>query len=174
LRGTPRYDYALAACEYVFPIDRLIRRFKFDHYLAAAPLLAELLAETIERHGERPDLIVPVPLARARLRARGFNQALELARLLGQRFSLPLAADACSRPRHGDAQSNLPIEERVSNVRGAFVCVQDLRGVSVAVVDDVLTTGATLNELAEVLRRAGAARVVGWVAARTPAAAIRS
>lgn len=169
LRRPPDFDHALAACEYAFPIDRLIRRYKFDHYLAAAPLLAALMGDAIARRGERADLVVPVPLSEARLRERGFNQALELARLLAVRFDIPLAATACTRLRHGDPQSRLPVEKRSANVRGAFGCVQDLRGLTVAVVDDVLTSGATLSELARVLRRAGATRVVGWVAARTPA-----
>ena len=109
-----------------------------------------------------------MPLSRERLRERGFNQSLELARKLSRATGIAVSADSCLRVRHSAAQSDLPWSERVRNVRGAFVCMENFAGLSVAVVDDVLTTGATLDELASVLLRAGATRVEGWVAARTP------
>ena len=124
----------------------------------------------IEREAAEVDVIVPMPLSSERLRERGFNQSLELARLLSRDTGIPLSAQGCLRVRHSQAQSDLPLAERIRNVRGAFVCVQDFSGQSVAVVDDVLTTGATLDEVALVLRRAGAVRIEGWVAARTPVA----
>jgi ComF family protein len=169
LAHPPRFDRVLAACEYAFPLDRLIQRFKFSGHLAAAPLLAELMRTTIEREAVEVDVIVAMPLSEQRLRERGFNQSLELARLLSHDFGIPLSTRGCVRVRHSQAQSDLPLSERIRNVRGAFVCVQDFSGQSVAVVDDVLTTGATLNEIASVLRKAGAVRVEGWVVARTPA-----
>jgi ComF family protein len=167
LARPPRFDRVLAPCEYAFPLDRVIQRFKFSGFLAAAPLLAELMRPAIEAAASRPDVIVPMPLSTQRLRERGFNQSLELARLLGKQTGIALAARGCVRIRHGKAQSDLPLAERVRNVRGAFVTLEDFSGLSVAVVDDVVTTGATLDEVAAVLRRAGAARVEGWVAART-------
>ena len=166
---SPRFDRVLAACEYAFPLDRVIQRFKFSGHLAAAPLLAGLMRTAIEREAAEVDVIVPMPLSSERLRERGFNQSLELARLLSRDTGIPLAAQACVRVRHSQAQSDLPLPERIRNVRGAFVCLQDLSGQAVAVVDDVLTTGATLDEIASVLRKAGAERVEGWGAARTPA-----
>ena len=166
LAHPPHYDRVLCACAYAFPLDRVILRFKFSSYLAAAPLLAELLAGAVDP-ADLPDVIVPMPLSEERLRSRGFNQALELARLLARFTGIRLALQGCVRVRHDEAQSALPFARRSRNVRGAFVCLEDFGGLSVAVVDDVLTTGATLNEVALVLRRAGAARVQGWIAART-------
>jgi len=166
LAHPPMFDRALAPCAYAYPIDRVIQRFKYAGTLAAAPLLAGLILREIGS-GERPDLILPMPLSRERLRERGFNQSLELARPIASALGIALAPEACIRVAHGVAQSALPWKERAANVRGAFVCMADLTGRSVAVVDDVLTTGATLNELARVLRLRGAARITAWVAART-------
>lgn len=163
----PRFERVRVPCEYAFPLDRVIQRFKFSGYLAAAPLLAELMLRAIGAEAAQADVIVPMPLSRERLRERGFNQSLELARLLARTTGVPLAARGCIRTRHGEAQSDLPLAERARNVRGAYVTLEDFSGLAVAVVDDVLTTGATLDEVAAVLRRAGAWRVEGWVAART-------
>jgi len=116
-----------------------------------------------------PDLIIPMPLTRARLADRGFNQAMELTRRLAAEFGLDVGVEGCKRTREGAPQASLPWKERASNIRNAFACDIDVRGKSVAVVDDVLTTGATLNELALTLKRGGAREVVGWLAARTPA-----
>ena len=110
---------------------------------------------------------MPVPLGAQRLAERGFNQSLEIARVTARRLDLPLAADGCRRVRDTPPQASLAFGERAKNVRRAFVCDVDLRGMRVALVDDVLTTGASLNECARALRKAGAAEVIGWVAART-------
>jgi ComF family protein len=169
LSDPPRFDRVLAACVYAFPLDRVVQRFKFSGYLAAAPLIADLLSSQLD-DSDMPDVIVPMPLSAQRLRERGFNQALELARALARRTGIALNADGCIRVRHSEAQSVLPWPQRRANVRGAFVCIEDFDGLAVAVVDDVLTTGATLDEAAAVLRQAGAVRVQGWVAARTLAA----
>jgi ComF family protein len=110
-----------------------------------------------------------MPLSALRLRTRGFNQAHEIGRLLAREFGLEISAGTCQRHRESAPQAALPWKARARNVRNAFACELDLRGKTVAVVDDVLTTGATLNELARTLKRQGAVTVVGWVAARTPA-----
>jgi ComF family protein len=149
----------IAACSYAFPLDRLIQRLKFSGYLAAVPLLADLLLEEIERAQCRPDAILALPLSRERLRERGFNPSLELARVLARETGIALMTEACVRVRHGQAQSALASSERQRNVRGAFACTASLHGLSIAVVDDVLTTGSTLNEVASVLRKSGAERV---------------
>ncbi|MCC6533223.1 MAG: ComF family protein [Burkholderiales bacterium] len=166
LAHPPAFDRVLAPCAYAFPLDRLIQSFKYGGKLAAAPALADLMWPVVSAEAA-PDLIVPMPLGAQRLRERGFNQSLELARLLAARMDVPLARAACARVRDAAPQSALPWKERDANVRGAFVCTADVRGYAIAVVDDVLTTGATLNELSRVLYRAGAVRVTGWVAART-------
>ncbi len=127
-------------------------------------MLATLLANRVP---QPTDLIVPIPLTAQRLRERGFNQAQELARALGARLGVPVAARLCVKTRDTLPQTRLPWKERRKNIRGAFVVEGDLAGRHVAVVDDVLTTGATLSELARNLKRAGAATVTGYVIART-------
>ena len=158
LADPPHYDATLAALAYEFPADVLIHALKFRGELALAPFLGSLL-----KSDETVDCIVPVPLSRERLRERGYNQAVELARATG----LPIELDLCTKTRSTAPQINLPLEERRRNVRGAFQCERSLIGRTVAVVDDVMTTGATLDELASTLKAAGASRVVNWVVART-------
>lgn len=153
----------IAACRYGFPVDGLVQAYKYGGRLAAGSALASLLSGRVL---QRPDLIVPIPLTARRLRERGFNQALELARVLGQRLAIPVDAQLCVKTRDTAPQTRLPWKERRKNIRGAFVVEGDLSGRHIAVVDDVLTTGATLSELARNLKRAGAATVTGYVIAR--------
>lgn len=160
----PRFDHVEAAFAYDFPVDGLVRACKYGGRLALAQLLGDELARVITRPA---DAIVPMPLARGRLAERGFNQAVEIARPVARRLRLPILRDACRKVADTPPQAALPWDERARNIRRAFVCDADLEGLRIAVVDDVLTTGATLNELARVLRRAGAVEVVGWVVART-------
>jgi ComF family protein len=163
LRDDPSYDATRAALSYEFPADALIGALKFRGELALAPLLAALLAASLG--GERVDHVVPVPLSRERLRRRGYNQSMEIARHLGREGLEPAL---CERTREAPPQMELPFDARQRNVRGAFRCTRELVGATVAVVDDVMTTGATLDELAKTLKRAGALRVVNWIVARTP------
>lgn len=162
LREPPAYDATSAALAYEFPADALLHALKFRGELALAPLLAGLLAARLGT--ARVDHVVPVPLSTQRLRSRGYNQAAELARRLG-RGSVTL--ELCERVRDSGPQSELPYAERQKNVRGAFRCRGALIGARVALVDDIMTTGATLNELARELKRAGAVHVENWVVART-------
>ncbi len=111
--------------------------------------------------------MMAVPLSLARLQERGFNQALEIARPLARQLGLPLIRTGVVRALHTPPQANLPWKERQKNIRGAFECQIDLTGQSVIVVDDVMTTGATLDELARTLKKHGATHVTNWVAART-------
>jgi ComF family protein len=112
------------------------------------------------------DCIGFIPLSRERLAERGFNQALEIARPLARARGIALRSDLAVRVRHAGAQAELPFAARRKNVRGAFACLEDLSGLRVAVVDDVMTTGATLDEFAKTLKKRGAARVENWVVAR--------
>jgi len=168
LAQPPAYDATVAALAYAFPADVLVQALKFRSELSLAPLLAAMLAARLPADA-RPDYVLPMPLAAARLRARGFNQSLEVARALVRGTALRLAPRLAERARDTPPQFGLPLEARAKNVRGAFRCDASLEGAEVAVVDDVMTTGATLEELAATLKRAGAARVVNWVVARTPA-----
>ncbi len=160
----PRFDRVAAPFAYRFPVAGLIHALKYGGRLALARTLGEALAQAAPLDA---DAIVPMPLARGRLAERGFNQALEIARVIAARTGIPLLPLACRKVVDTPPQAALPWKERAKNVRRAFVCDADLAGQRIAVVDDVLTTGATLDELARVLRRAGAVSVAGWVVART-------
>jgi ComF family protein len=166
LTQTPQYDATVAALAYGFPTDVLIQALKFRGELALAPLFARLLADKLAGRAA-VDFIVPVPLSARRLRERGYNQALEIARGLAGITRARLGIELCERARDTPAQIDLPLAERAKNVRGAFNCPRLVAGANVAVLDDVMTTGATLDEIAATLKRAGAARVVNWVVART-------
>ena len=166
LAHPPHYDATVAALEYRFPADTLVQALKFGGELALAPFFASILASSIQ--DEKVGLVVPVPLSNRRLRKRGYNQAVEIARPLARAARVSMDALVLTRTRDTAAQAELPYAERVKNVRGAFYCSRALPNISVAVVDDVMTTGATLDEIAATLKRAGAARVVNWVVARTP------
>src|SRR5512134_3481495 len=162
LSEPPHYDATVAALAYEFPADALVHSLKFRGELALAEYLGSLLRQCIADPGV--DSVVPVPLSASRLRDRGYNQAVEIARELAPR---KIELDLCVRDLDTPAQMDLPYAERRRNVRGAFRCTRALTGASVAVVDDVMTTGATLDEVAHVLKQAGAGRVVNWVVART-------
>lgn len=169
LRRPPPLMQTHAAFVYACPIDRLLPRFKFHDDLAAGRLLAQLAADAFATC-ERPDALVAVPLHRARLRARGYDQGLELARPLASTLGIPLRRDALMRLRATHPQSRLDAPQRRRNVRGAFVAVAgaELLPAHVALVDDVMTTGATLHAAAHALLRAGVERVDAWVCARVP------
>jgi ComF family protein len=164
LTQPPAYDATSAALAYAFPADVLVQALKFRGELALAPVLGDLLARCLS---ERADCIVPVPLSSERLRSRGYNQSLEIARRVAALTGARLAPELCERRRDTAAQMDLPLAERAKNVRGAFHCPGIVGSATVAVLDDVMTTGATLDEIAGTLKRAGAARVVNWVVART-------
>jgi len=168
LRRPPPLDQVRSACLYGAPLDRWLPRFKFHQDLAAGRLLARLLAESCAQ-APRPQALVPVPLHRARLRRRGYDQALELARPLAQALDLPLRPRLLQRVRATAPQSELSAAARRRNLRDAFVVAPVAAlPAHVVLVDDVMTTGATLHAAARALRRAGVARVDAWVCARVP------
>lgn len=166
LAHPPAFERSRAAMSYTFPMDALLHSFKYGSNLAIASVLADLLAASVET-AELPDYIVPMPLHPARLHERGFNQALEIARGVSRHLRVPLLPDVCRRIRDTPSQTGLPWKERGKNILNAFSCETNLAGKHVALLDDVMTTGATLNELAKVLRKGGVASVSAWVVART-------
>jgi len=169
LANPPSFDATCAALHYEFPATRLIQAYKYAGTVGLANTLAGFLESAVRDAGEEmPDVLLAMPLTRTRLAERGYNQAREIARLLGRRLNLRLDANGVARVRHGTPQAELPMPERRRNVRGAFAARRAFKGLDVAVVDDVMTTGATLDELAGVLKAAGASRVRNWVVARTP------
>lgn len=163
----PAFDAALSCFEYRFPLDRLVQRFKYGGDLAIGRWLGAALAGRAA-HEPRPDVLVVPPLSRRRLCERGFNQALELAKVAGRELRIPVHRRGLVRLRDTEAQAGLRRRERLSNLRGAFACRVDVRGQHVGLVDDVMTTGATAEAIARVLHEAGADRVVVWALARAP------
>jgi ComF family protein len=167
LQTPPAFVRTVAAASYAFPLDAAIVRLKYGKTLTLVSALASLLQHAVGEEA-RPHAIVPMPLSAARLRERGFNQAAELAGVATVHLKIPVLLDAAMRTRDSVPQASLPLAERKSNVRGAFTCRADrVSGLHVAIVDDVMTTGASLEELASELRRAGAQSVTCWVVART-------
>jgi ComF family protein len=165
--AVPRaYDRAVAALAYRFPADALVRTLKYRGELASGRVLGTLLARQLRRRGHGGvDALVPVPLHHRREAQRGFNQALELARVVGRELGLPFDAGCCQRRRDTPEQARLDASARAGNVRDAF-CIRRQPPRRVAILDDVLTTGSTVEELARTLRAAGTLRVEVWVAAR--------
>lgn len=167
----PAFDATLALGDYAPPQDGLVLALKFGAALPLAHWFAAALAARWRATGRRaPQWIVPVPLAHGRLAERGFNQAWEIARRLGRELGVPASADWLVRPRETAAQSTLDIGQRHANMAGAFAVAACARvtGLHIGLVDDVMTTGATLADAACALKRHGAARVTAIVALRTP------
>jgi ComF family protein len=169
LRRPPPFHVTRALFHYAPPVDRLVAGLKYRSRLSHARLLGDLWAEALTLTGPAPELLLPVPLHPARLRERGFNQALELARPLGRRLGVSVASGLVERAVPTRPQQGLRGRERRRNVRSAFALSPALVSAPprhVALVDDVMTTGSTVGELARVLRRAGVERVEVWVLAR--------
>ena len=169
LQHEPPFAAAFAPFVYASPLDQLVTRLKFGRNLAAGRVLSELWIDALRAASPSlPDALIPVPLHPDRLRERGYNQALELARPLAKAFGIPLRDDVLVRTRATSAQSNLDAQERHRNLRGAFSVAGGTLPAYVAVVDDVMTTGATLHECAHTLLRAGVERVDAWALGRAP------
>lgn len=172
LADPPAFDRTLVAADYALPVDQLVLQLKFGHRLALAPLCARLLRDAVLCHPDAtlPALLCPVPLGPHRLAERGYNQALEIAKPLARSMGLALHAQLVVRVHETAAQSSVAPERRQQNIAGAFA-VPDaalVAGRHIGVVDDVMTSGRTLNELAATLKRHGAAQVSNFVFARTP------
>jgi ComF family protein len=166
-KEAPAYRVTHAAFRYAPPVDKLIQGLKYGGRLDLSRVLGGYLA----RHlmgiaGQRPDVIVPVPLHPSRLRSRGYNQSLELARFVSAALGLPIDAKNARRIRATMPQTELPREQRRRNVRGAFEAGAAFAGRAVAIVDDVMTSGNTVQSLAQSLLEADARDVTVWVVAR--------
>jgi ComF family protein len=167
----PAFDATLALADYRTPLDLLARGLKFRARLALGAAFAQRLAQeagdALDPAG-RPDLLVPVPLSRQRLIERGYNQAWEIARPLARALATHADASLVRRTLHTAPQSRLDSDTRRRNVERAFALTKPVRDLHVGVVDDVMTSGATLDALAHLLKTAGARRVTNFVALRTP------
>lgn len=181
LQQPPAYDATIAVANYGAPIDQLVLGLKFGAQLGLAPWMAARLVDVLihansnqlstQLQEQLPDLLCPVPLGERRLSERGYNQALEIARPLSHQLGVALEARLCIRQRETDAQALLPFDQRAKNMRQAFSLAPEaigkIQGLHIGVVDDVMTTGRTLDEMARTLKHFGAARVTNFVFART-------
>ena len=171
IKQPPAFDYSYSLFRYEGTIVSLIHQLKFSqkigHARSLGALLAEDSAEYVKKNG-LPDSLLPVPLHRRRLRQRGFNQSAELARLLASRWSCPVMFDEIERGRKTDSQTGLDAKQRKKNIRGAFILASEVTFEHVLIIDDVVTTGSTVNELARLLKKAGVKRVGILSVARAP------
>lgn len=167
LQDPPAYERTVSLLRYAYPADQLIVRFKFQSQLYLARVFGTWLARQLESQTQAlPELIIPVPLHRARLRKRGFNQALEIARPIARSLGIPLDYKSGERVRNTSVQSLLPAAERRKNIKDAFRIARPITARHVAILDDVMTTGHTVQELAKTLRESGVDKIDVWVVAR--------
>lgn len=168
LKSGHSFDKAFSLFQYSSPIDHFIQALKFNGKLHFASLLGNLLADALaNRPAESlPEVIIPVPLHSSRQRARGFNQAVEIARPVSTALNIPLNYHSCIRTRPTIAQSTLNARKRRSNILGAFAVKRKINIKNIAILDDVITTGHTVNELARTLKQHGAHNIEVWSIAR--------
>ncbi len=173
LNSPPDFDVTKAVFLYAYPVDAMMQRYKYGNMLNLGNTFGEFLTEkvNVEDCLKNIDLFIPMPMHPQRLKERGFNQALEIAKVLTKNCKEKLDYNSVERQILTPPQASLPLKERVKNIKGAFKVKADkldkLQGKRIAIVDDVMTTGASLNELAKTLKKTGAAHVECWVIART-------
>ena len=168
-RCPPVFDSVIAPLCYQDPIDQMLCALKYHQQLSFARTAAGLITDMVRESGEpMPDLLIGVPMTHRAVRKRGLNQAVFLARLIGRQLGIPVKSTLIKKLRETDRQSTLNASKRQRNLKGAFHCKGSLEDKHIALVDDILTTGATANEISRVLKVAGANRVDIWVCARTP------
>ena len=165
LQSSPDFDSTIALFIYSFPVDRMIQKLKYQSSLQLGHLFGQLLARRYFNSPKR--LIIPMPLHPQRLNERGFNQSLEIAKILGKLTGFTVDYSSCQRVKFSPPQASLPLKERIKNMKNAFDCNANLSGQHVLLLDDVMTTGASLNELAITCKKAGAASVSCAIIART-------
>lgn len=162
----PAFDSSLAVFHYESPLDHLIQALKFHGQLSHARLLGTLMGHYLSQWHHEIDCIIPVPLHPRRLRERGFNQALELARPIARQLKLDIDTRHCQRIRHTGGQADLPLIRRHANVRNAFNVSKSNDWKHVAIIDDVMTSGQTVNALARALKQSGVKKVSVWSCCR--------
>ena len=165
IASPPDFDLTKALFRYEYPISQMLQQYKYHQQLHLSASFAELM---LQRHAlQNIDLIIPMPLHPSRLQMRGFNQALEIARIIAKRLNIDVNSLAAQRIKLAPPQASLPLKARVQNMKGAFICHENLSGLRIALMDDVMTTGASLNALAKAVKAKGAAHVECWLIART-------
>jgi ComF family protein len=168
IKKMPVFDYAHSPFRYEDAVIGLVHRLKFGEKISVARNIGEILLAHFQTTNETPDCLLPVSLHKSRLRQRGFNQSIEISRVLAKKLAIPIEHAAVVRHKSTVAQTGLNAKQRQSNIRGAFSVVRQLQYKHVLIVDDVMTTGATVNELAKVLKRHGVSRVGVLSIARAP------
>ncbi|NOQ87328.1 MAG: ComF family protein [Gammaproteobacteria bacterium] len=168
IQKTPAFDYAHSLFRYEDEVIGLVHRLKFGEKISYARSIGELLLRRLLETDEMPDCLLPVSLHKSRLRQRGFNQSIEISRVLAKKLAIPIEHSAVIRQRSTVAQTGLNAKQRQKNIKGAFSVVRQLNYKHVLIVDDVMTTGATVNELAKVLKKNGVSRVGVLSIARAP------
>lgn len=177
LNQKPYVDYAINLFHYENPIDYLISQMKFQYQLSAAAVLADLLESHIEKVMNKksnthqlkyglPDVILPIPLHKKRLSKRGFNQSLEISKSLARSHNIPILSGSVMRSKDTQPQTNLNRQQRIKNVSGCFKLLAKPMHSHIVIIDDVVTTGATTNELAKLLKNSGVETVGVWSLAR--------
>lgn len=172
LKSPPAFDRTRALFQYHYPLDAMLQRYKYQQQLGLANTFSNLMADAFCNQDAMVehalfDRIIPMPLHPKRLADRGFNQSVEISRLISKRLKLPLDTASCNRIKFSPPQASLPFKARIKNMRGAFECDTSLQGERILLLDDVMTTGASLHELAATVKNAGASHVECWVVART-------
>lgn len=166
IKTPPEFDKTIAAFDYEFPVIELMLAYKYGSRLALGDFFADHLMDKI-KHEARPEILLPMPLHSSRLKQRGFNQAAEITKYISSQMNLQISLTSLIKTRDTLPQAKLPWEERRKNIKNAFDCIDTFSNMHVAIIDDVITTGASLNEAAKVIKKQGAKTVSVWVIART-------
>lgn len=166
LQSPPAFDSTRCLFQYQFPFSVVLQQYKYGQLLPLARTMGHLLANHV-KHLPPPDCIIPMPLHPQRIKERSFNQSVEIAKVISKQLLITANLHACKRIKPTPPQANLPYKQRIKNMKGAFECAADLQGKHVVLLDDVMTTGASLNALAKTVKDAGASHVECWVIART-------
>lgn len=168
LKSPPIYNCLITPFYYQFPVDFIVTAIKFHNKLAYTKTLGLLLAQTIQqRVANLPEIIIPIPLHPKRLKERGYNQALEIARPISRRFGIPIDYQSCVRLKSTSPQTSLKIRQRQQNIKNAFHIQRDFAAKHVALLDDVITTGSTVTELSKLLKAYGVESIQVWCCAKT-------
>jgi len=164
----PVFDHCESVLSYTLEAGQLIRQLKYNQKTSIAHVMAYLLAEHLQNHRESlPEVIIPMPIHRNRLYRRGFNQTMEIAKYLGAILDIPVDYKCCQRTKQLESQTQFGAQSRRNNVRGVFRMLKEVAYKHIAILDDVMTTGATADELTRVLKMAGVDNVEIWCCVRT-------
>lgn len=167
ITSPPPSGHCISVLHYDSPVDYLIKHMKYHNQLSIADLMGKLIANKVKQQGKSlPEQIIPIPLHIDRLLQRGYNQAIEIGKTASRELNIPLNLTDCARVRSTTPQFDLPASERGSNIKGAFEISSQMKSKHVALIDDVMTTGSTVREVAHVLLKSGVTQVDIWVCAR--------